>query len=384
MLEHIKQSKTLFWTLELLAIALLILIVTQLRFILEPIGQFIGAVFVPLIISGFLYYILNPVVVALQKIPLGKVKHVSRGWAITIVMLLLLGILVALVLTLLPALVDQISGLIKNIPVLVDTIQHWGNQLSKINFSKEYGVDFNLDKLQQEVQNIGKTVVSGMATSLSAVIAKLTGFTVTAITVPVMTIYMLNDGHKLSPFIQKVFPERQRSRVSDILGRLNKTLAQYISGQVVEMIFVGVFTAIGYFVIGQKYALLLGVFAGITNMIPYVGPYIGLVPALFVAITDSIWQVVWVIAVVLIVQQIDSNLIYPRVMGASLHIHPLTIIVLLLAAGNIAGIAGMILAVPFYAVIRTIIVYAWQLWQLQQMPEVETKTAIVEVEEETN
>jgi predicted PurR-regulated permease PerM len=383
-LEHIKQSKTLFWTLELLAIALLILIVTQLRFILEPIGQFIGAVFVPLIISGFLYYILNPVVVALQKIPLGKVKNVSRGWAITIVMLLLLGILVALVLTLLPALVDQISGLIKNIPVLVDTIQHWGNQLSKINFSKEYGIDFNLDKLQQEVQNIGKTVVSGMATSLSAVIAKLTGFTVTAITVPVMTIYMLNDGHKLSPFVQKVFPERQRSRISDILGRLNKTLAQYISGQVVEMIFVGVFTAIGYFVIGQKYALLLGVFAGITNMIPYVGPYIGLVPALFVAITDSIWQVVWVIAVVLIVQQIDSNLIYPRVMGASLHIHPLTIIVLLLAAGNIAGIAGMILAVPFYAVIRTIIVYAWQLWQLQQMPEVEAKTAIVEVEEETN
>ena len=223
-----------------------------------------------------------------------------------------------------------------------------------------------------------------MATSLSAVIAKLTGFTVTAITVPVMTIYMLNDGHKLSPFVQKVFPERQRSRISDVLGRLNKTLAQYISGQVVEMIFVGVFTAIGYFVIGQKYALLLGVFAGITNMIPYVGPYIGLVPALFVAITDSIWQVVWVIVVVLIVQQIDSNLIYPRVMGASLHIHPLTIIVLLLAAGNIAGIAGMILAVPFYAVIRTIIVYAWQLWQLQQMPEVETKTAIVEIDEETN
>lgn len=380
MLEHVKRSKTLFWTIELLAIALLVLIVAQLRFILEPIGQFIGAVFVPLIISGFLYYILNPVVGALQKVPLGKVRHVSRGWAITIVMLLLLGILGALLLTLLPALVDQIASLVKNIPVLVDTIQHWANQLSQINFSKEYGIDFNLDKLQQEVQNIGKTVVSGMATSLSVVIAKLTSFTVTAITVPVMTIYMLYDGNKLAPFIQTIFPSKQQARISDILGRLNQTLAQYISGQVLEMIFVGVFTAVGYFMIGQKYALLLGVFAGITNMIPYVGPYIGLVPALFVALTDSFWQAIWVIIVVLIVQQVDSNLIYPRVMGASLHVHPLTIIVLLLAAGNIAGIAGMILAVPFYAVIRTVIVYAWQLWQIQQMPEVDTEKAIIDEE----
>lgn len=380
MLEHVKRSKTLFWTIELLAIALLVLIVAQLRFILEPIGQFIGAVFVPLIISGFLYYILNPVVGALQKVPLSKTRHVSRGWAITIVMLLLLGILGALLLTLLPALVDQIASLVKNIPVLVDTIQHWANQLSQINFSKEYGIDFNFDKLQQEVQNIGKTVVSGMATSLSAVIAKLTSFTVTAITVPVMTIYMLYDGNKLAPFIQKVFPSKQQARISDILGRLNQTLAQYISGQVLEMIFVGVFTAVGYFMIGQKYALLLGVFAGITNMIPYVGPYIGLVPALFVALTDSFWQAFWVIVVVLIVQQVDSNLIYPRVMGASLHVHPLTIIVLLLAAGNIAGIAGMILAVPFYAIIRTVIVYAWQLWQIQQMPEVDTEKTIIDEE----
>ena len=367
-------------TIELLAIALLVLIVAQLRFILEPIGQFIGAVFVPLIISGFLYYILNPVVGALQKVPLSKTRHVSRGWAITVVMLLLLSILVALLLTLLPVLVDQIASLVKNIPVLVDTIQHWANQISQINFSKEYGIDFNLDKLQQEVQNIGKTVVSGMATSLSAVIAKLTSFTVTAITVPVMTIYMLYDGNKLAPFIQKVFPSKQQARISDILGRLNQTLAQYISGQVLEMIFVGVFTAVGYFMIGQKYALLLGVFAGITNMIPYVGPYIGLVPALFVGLTDSFWQAFWVIVVVLIVQQVDSNLIYPRVMGASLHVHPLTIIVLLLAAGNIAGIAGMILAVPFYAIIRTVIVYAWQLWQIQQMPEVDTEKTIIDEE----
>ncbi len=211
-----------------------------------------------------------------------------------------------------------------------------------------------------------------MATSLSSVIGKLTNVTVTAITVPVMTIYMLNDGHKLSPFIQKIFPSKQQDRISDVLSRLNRTIAQYISGQAIEMLFVGFFTTIGYFIIGQNYALLLGVFAGVTNIIPYVGPYIGLVPALFVAITDSPLQALWVIVVVLIVQQVDSNLIYPRIMGASLNIHPLTIIVLLLAAGNIAGIAGMILAVPFYAIIRTITVYAWELWQVHRRDDSES------------
>jgi predicted PurR-regulated permease PerM len=365
-LAYLKRSKLLFWTLEILAIALLILVVTQLRFILEPISQFIGAVFVPLIISGFLYYLLNPIVVFLQKIPLGKVKHVSRSWAITIVMLLLVGILIALLLMLLPTLVDQITGLIRNIPGLIDTIQQLVNEISKINIAKEYGIKLDFNKIQDEVQKFGQTVVAGMATSLSSVIGKLTNVTITAITVPVMTIYMLNDGHKLSPFIQRVFPSKQQDRISDVLSRLNQTIAQYISGQAIEMLFVGFFTTIGYFMIGQNYALLLGVFAGVTNIIPYVGPYIGLIPALFVAITYSPLQALWVIIVVLIVQQVDSNLIYPKIMGASLNIHPLTIIILLLAAGNIAGIAGMILAVPFYAIIRTITVYAWELWRLHQ------------------
>ena len=366
MLQQLKQSKILFWTVELLAVALLILVITQLSFILEPIGKFIGAVFVPLIVSGFLYYLLNPVVEALQKIPVGKRHHVNRPVAIAIVMILLLALIVAAVLSLVPALAEQVGKLVKNAPALVETMQQWVKHMSQVSWVKEIGVKVDFAKIQTQIENFGETFISGTANSLSTLIGTVTSVTITAITVPVMTIYMLNDGQKLVPFLQKIFPDRSRGRVAEILGRLNGTIAQYISGQAIEMIFVGVFTTIGYFIIGQNYALLLGVFAGLTNLIPYVGPYIGLVPALFVAFTQSPMQAVWVIVVVLIVQQVDSNLIYPRIMGASLNIHPLTIIVLLLAAGNIAGIPGMILAVPFYAVVRTIVVYAWQLWQIEK------------------
>ncbi|MGZ9843443.1 AI-2E family transporter [Weissella confusa] len=371
MLQQLRQSRLLYWTVELLAAALLILVVTQLSFILEPIGKFIGAVFVPLIVSGFFYYLLNPIVGLLQKIHVGKFR-LNRVASIAIVMVLLIALIVAAFMALVPALATQLGMLVDNAPGLIKTSQSWIAQLSETDWVKDIGVNANLQDLQAQVQKYGETLISGTASSLSTLIGTITSVTITAVTVPVMTIYMLNDGQKLVPFLQKIFPGRNEGRVAEILGRLNKTIAQYISGQAIEMIFVGVATTIGYFIIGQNYALLLGIFAGLTNLIPYVGPYIGLVPAIFVAFTQDVWQVVWVVVVVLIVQQIDSNLIYPRIMGASLNIHPLTIIILLLAAGNIAGIAGMILAVPFYAVVRTVIVYAWQLWQIEKQQRTES------------
>lgn len=106
--------------------------------------------------------------------------------------------------------------------------------------------------------------------------------------------------------------------------------------------------------------------AGICNIIPYLGPYIGIAPALIVSFSHGgFWSVVWNIVVVLIVQQIDGNLVYPNVIGKSLEIHPLTIIIILLAAGNIAGLMGMILAVPLYAVVKVIVVHLYNIYQLE-------------------
>lgn len=271
MLQQLRQSRLLYWTVELLAAALLILVVTQLSFILEPIGKFIGAVFVPLIVSGFFYYLLNPIVGLLQKIHVGKFR-LNRVASIAIVMVLLIALIVAAFMALVPALATQLGKLVDNAPGLIKTSQSWIAQLSETDWVKDIGVNANLQDLQAQVQKYGETLISGTASSLSTLIGTITSVTITAVTVPVMTIYMLNDGQKLVPFLQKIFPGRNEGRVAEILGRLNKTIAQYISGQAIEMIFVGVATTIGYFIIGQNYALLLGIFAGLTNLIPYVGP----------------------------------------------------------------------------------------------------------------
>ena len=143
---------------------------------------------------------------------------------------------------------------------------------------------------------------------------------------------MLKDGHKFLPSIKKIIPTRHADQTIDLLSKMSKTISKYIGGQIIECLFVGTFTAIGYVLVGQGYALLLGVFAGICNIIPYVGPYIGILPALIVAFGDSTLQILYVVIVVLVVQQVDGNVVYPNIIGKTLKIHPLTIIVILLAA----------------------------------------------------
>ncbi|GAK30107.1 transporter [Weissella oryzae SG25] len=364
MLKKVQDSKILFWTLELLALAVLVIVVSQMNFILEPIGKFFSSIFIPVIISGFLTYLLLPFVRLLKKIKLGKRLRIPHLLAVLIVLVIFLVILVMAFIVLIPNLITQVSRLLETIPYLMQHLQKLIEDASRWPWVRDFGLKDHINDLQKQFSSFTGDMVQGAANSLATLIGTMTTITITAVTVPVMTFYMLNDGNKLVPSIQRFFPAQRRDNVADIFGRLNKTISQYITGQVIEMAFVGFFTTIGYLMIGQKYALLLGVIAGITNLIPYVGPYIGIVPAIFVAAFQGPWQVVWTIVVVIIVQQVDGNLLYPRIMGASLKIHPLTIIIILLAAGNIAGIGGMILAIPMYAIVRTLAVYAWELWHL--------------------
>jgi len=364
------HSKSFYVALELLVIATLLLVLSKLGFILTPIGQFIGGVFIPLLISGFLYYLLNPIVELLTKIPFGKYR-IPRGISIAIVMVLFIGLIILAIGSFIPALAEQVSRIASGIPQYVREVQKFFESLSHETWFRNYVQEIDMSKIQQNVEKYGESVVMGTASGFGSVLGTVTSVTLAAITIPVMTIYMLADGKKLVPFVQRVMPKRLGDDVAELLGRLNQTLSHYISGQALEMIFVGVFTTIGYTIIGQRYALLLGVIAGITNLIPYVGPYIGYIPALFIGLMQGPKEALAITIVVLVVQQIDSNILYPRIIGSTLSIHPLTILVILLAAGNIAGILGMILAVPVYAVIRTIVVYVAEVWKRDHQSKVE-------------
>ena len=348
----------MFWTLELLLLALLIWACTQIQFLFEPIGTFISTLFAPILIAGFLFYLLNPLVNLLMKI---KVKNhqVSRTFAVAIVFLLLIAIIVSALSFLIPNILNQVEQLIQNMPEYIKSFQRFLTKVLQQKNLPPWIVDLTKDvDINAYTKEIEESL-SGFAKNFM-----VTSVTVTIVTVPFMLFYMLKDGHKLVPTVTGIFSEKQANRIGELLEKMSETISKYISGQAIECLFVGTCTAIGYGIVGVPFALLIGIFAGITNMIPYIGPYIGLLPALILALSNSVRQTILVIIVCVVVQQIDGNLIYPNVIGKSLDIHPLTIIIILLVAGNLAGLLGMLLAVPVYAVIKVIVIYIYDIIML--------------------
>ncbi len=364
MFDKIRRSPLLFWSLELLIVATLIYVCTKINFLFAPIGTFISTVFVPIILSGFLFYLLNPLVKLIEKVKIKKF-HINHTWAVVIVFLLLFGVIGYALGWMIPRLVNQIAQLISNLPAIANNLQTESQHfVEHSDWIKNVDLDPYIKKMNASVGTYAQSILSTMTSSIGTLIATITSVTVVIITVPVMLFYMLKDGWKLMPSIKRALPPKNADTIVELFNKMSATLSSYISGQVLECLFVGTFTAIGYMIIGQPYALLLGVIAGISNIVPYIGPYIGIFPALLVSLTVSPMQVIWVIVVVLIVQQVDGNLIYPNIIGRSLQVHPLTIIILLLAAGKIAGIPGMILAIPAYAVVKVIVEFIYHIWIL--------------------
>ncbi|MDH6363627.1 putative PurR-regulated permease PerM [Enterococcus sp. PF1-24] len=355
MFERLRQSKLFFWSLELLVLACLVLILSKLTFLYAPISTFFSTLFAPVLIAGFLYYLLNPLVGLLEKF---KIK---RTLAVALVLFFLVAIIIWMLVSVIPSLAKQLAALTSAMPTFFKQAEALVYEITELPAFKEVDLASYLDKLDISYGKIIQQSLSGISNSLGSIVGTIASATVVVVTAPFILFYMLKDGHRLVPTIQKFFPEKRRQQITDLLGQLNQTLANYISGQAIECLFVGTFTFLGYLVLGIDYAFLFGVIAGLTNLIPYIGPYLGLAPAFFVTVFDSPIKALLCCVIVLVVQQIDGNIIYPNVIGKSLAIHPLTIIIVLLVAGNLAGLLGIFLGVPFYAVCRTIVIFVMRI-----------------------
>ncbi|MCH3923173.1 AI-2E family transporter [Limosilactobacillus sp.] len=359
-----KFYRRLFWPLLLLILATLIFVCTKIQFIFKPFLTFISVVFVPLILSGFLYYMLSPILKLMLKIKI-RGHQINKGLASLLLVAALILIIVWGLFLLIPPVIKEITTLVTHLPQTVSGIQHLLNNTIQHSFLKSVDLTSYYRQFDHQLAKYAQMILKGLSSRVGDIIGAVTNVTVVTITVPVMLFYMLKDGSKLTPSIQKWLSPHHAKEVGQLLTKMNDTLSSYISGQVIECLFVGIFTSIGYLIINQPLALVLGIAAGLCNIIPYIGPYIGIAPALFVALTMAPNKIIPVIIVVIIVQQIDGNIVYPNIIGRSLKIHPLTIILLLLAAGHIAGIGGMILCIPAYAVVKTVAEYFFDIYRIE-------------------
>lgn len=354
-----RKSKLMFWTVWFFIVAMLIFVLQQIDFILNPIVAILTALFMPLLIAGFLYYLLNPLVKMLERVKL------KRTYGVVLVMLVLLGTVIFTLLLGIPMIIDQTSALIAGIPDFINQLEVYAIRLAEEPWMQQVDFDSILMNMENWLRDVGTGLLNSFMTSVGGAFQMVTEVAFLTITVPVILFYMLHDGKKFPGFVESISPEQYKKNIKELLLQMDATIASYISGKGLASLVVGGMLFILYSIIGLPSAFVLSVFAAITNFIPYVGPYIGAAPAVIVGLIESPTRAILAALSVLIAQQLDGNFLTPLFVGKSLSIHPLTVILVLLASANIAGLIGMLIGVPLFAMLKTIVVYLVK-WRKEQ------------------
>ncbi|MEB2300082.1 AI-2E family transporter [Lysinibacillus xylanilyticus] len=317
----------------------------EIHWIFSPLVIILKAIFIPLLLGGVLYYATEPIQRFLEK----------RKWPRWASILTIVFGLIALVggfgLMVGNPIAVQVNNLVKNVPQISASIQEAADYVfkNKDNFPPQ--LQDLIDNMADYAQHIAVVASKGLVSFLQSVVS----VSLLAILIPFFFIFMLKDHEKFAPSIYKYFSGERREWVKKTLSEIDDVLRSYIQGQLQISFLLALIMYVGYLIIGLDYSLLLVIFAFFMNMIPFIGPWIAFTPALMVAVVQDPVLVIWVSVVTLVAQQIDSNFITPNVMGKTLDIHPLTVITVILAAGNIAGFIGIIIAVPFYAVLKVVV-----------------------------
>lgn len=359
---------------SVLLIILLVLIniwvFTKIAYIFQPIGSFVQIIGFPVVAAGILYYLMKPGMDLLTK------HGVPKRIGVWIMLVLLVLLILAVVFSIIPILQQQIMEFIGQTPRYFEIISAQISDLMKSEFLSQLQVqlkDINMNFLQtltERMNNILNVTFSGIG-SVFGVVGNLV---VGLITMPILLYYLLTDGDRILPSVSKVFPTASRAKITEVLAEMNTQISQYIRGQITVAFAVAVMFMIGYSIIGLQYGLAIAFFAGILNIIPYVGSFFGMVPAIIVGFVHSPMMLLQVLIVFVIEQTIEGRILSPLILGNSLKMHPVTILVILLTAGKMYGLTGLILGIPGYAVIKvfTTHLFAWYKDYSGLYPDVET------------
>nr|WP_026907783.1 AI-2E family transporter [Paucisalibacillus globulus] len=332
---------------------LLIYLLYITRFIFDPAFKYIGAVAFPFIAAGLLFYLTKPILKFLMKYKVPKIV------AIILIFILIVLVGYLFVIFIIPIAQDQYTKFVKNMPSMIrgaeDVIDYIKDNQSII--PKE--VYETLDNIMANLQ----TYFESFMTFLFSFISQVVGFLFSLVLVPFFLFFMFKDSDKFIPFVTQIFEPKKASNLRNLLRKVDQTLSSYIQGQLLVSLSIGIMLFIGYSIIKLDYALSLALFGMMMCIVPFIGPFIAVIPAVVVGVFEDPMNVVWIAIIMIIAQQIEGNFISPNIMGHVLRIHPLTIITIILAAGSIAGFVGILFAVPFYAVVKVIIVHFWETYQ---------------------
>lgn len=321
-------------------------------------GRQLLAILVPFILGGVIAYAVDPMVDRLTKWGLPRI------WSVVVVFFAFLFLLVGFTVLFVPMIINQVTKLIDFIPVFNREILP---QLSQWYEQHLGGKGYMPDKLEGLMGNLNLGVnqlSKGLLSSLNNLLNSLTSITnglLSALTTTVVAFYCMLDEEKIQSFARRAVPAPSRHWVYPLAHRMDDVLGGFIRGQLVASLIAGILSTLALVLLKVDYWLILGILAGLFNIIPYFGPVFGAAPAVLVAFVQTPMLALWVLLAFIVIQQVMGSVIAPRIMGNSLGLHPIVIIFTVIAGGALWGFTGLLISIPLVGVVKVLLeaVFGW-------------------------
>lgn len=357
-------SKWMYWFLLGLAIIIVYKVLDNFTAIGGAIGNFFNVI-TPFLAGALLAYLLYIPASRIEKIFLKTKKKFwkkkARGISVLLTYILAVLVIILLVNVILPVITDSVVELVNNFQGYWNSTINRLNSLPEDSFLKSQVVTDAIKSVGEAIQNIDlKEYLNPdkITTYVKSVLGVASGIFDVFVTIAV-SVYILLQRGAIVNFFKKlglaIFDEKTCGQIGKYVNSTNTVFFKFISGQLIDAIVVGILVTIAMSIIGVKYAVLLGFMIGLFNIIPYFGAIIAVVISIIITIiTGGLSQAIIMAVVVIILQQIDSNVINPKIIGNSLEISPLLVIFAVTVGGAYFGVLGMFLAVPVIAVLKII------------------------------
>lgn len=310
---------------------------------------FLRTIYIPIFIAYFFAFLLNPLVRVAEKRGFGRMGPILMFLSVVFALLLIFFVIMV------PRIVTQVKELFAKLPLLMEYLSHQFGPASE----KYLGHDL-FSQWKEMVPDILPQITSLPATQLLEGVlsgtAKAVSALLTILMIPILTFYILKDYYILNEKILRLVPRRYLSDVKEVMSRLSIVMGGLIRGQFLVCTILSIYYTISLTALGLDMALLLGIIGGILNLIPFIGPLTFLILSMGMALMGGaqISQCMAIIGVYLAANLVDTTVLTPRIVGKQMGISPMTIILAMLAGGELLGFLGILLAMPIIAIVKVL------------------------------
>lgn len=346
----------------LIGIAILVLIIKYSDTMIDG-GQMLLSIVMPMLIGCAMAYVLNILVVKLERLPFlsnpaSPVYKARRGISILGTLVMITAVIALIVRIILPQLGEAFGVVLLGIPPMLEDLANWIITLDlPIPKIQEWvgALDVNWPQLLQKAVTYFSSGMSNLFGTTVSVVGSVGSIVVQLVVALIFALYLLAGKEKLGcqfrALTQTYLKENTCNRLMYVLGTAHDSFTKFIVGQVTEAVIIGVLCTLGMLLLRFPYATMIGTLIGATALIPIVGAYLGAAIGAFMILTVNPIQAVGFLVFIVVLQQLEGNLIYPRVVGSSIGLPGIWVLVAVTVGGGIGGIVGMLLAVPIAATV---------------------------------